>query len=117
MYYINNDLHSITRYDMSKFMEFDQDDFCILDSYFCTQLSRLQYVGTIAVTTQENRPDLLSYDIYGDTMYWWILMLYNNLTSPNELKAGLIVAYPSLNSIENLYFTLSTKQKTKDTEV
>lgn len=117
MYYINNDLETSIRYNMAKFMEFDTDSFCILDSYMCTQVKNLPYSGVLTVTTQVNSPDLLSYDIYGNTQYWWLLMLYNDLTSPQEIKAGMPIAFPSLNNIENLYFTLSTKQKTKDTEV
>jgi hypothetical protein len=30
----------------------------------------------------ENRPDLLSYDLYGTTDYWWIFMIRN----PNVIK-------------------------------
>lgn len=116
MYYINNDIYSNTRYDMSKFMEFDTDSYCILDSYLATQIKSLPYSGALAVTTQVNRPDLISYDIYGHTQYWWLLMLYNDYTSPFDLSSGALVRFPSLNDIENIYFTLSTKQKTKDTE-
>ena len=115
MYYINNDLQTSVRYAMSKFMEFDTDSFCILDSYLCTQLKKLPYSGAMTVVTQAGRPDLLSYDIYGNIQYWWLLMLYNDLSSPTELVAGITVSFPSLSSIENLYFTLSTKQKAKDT--
>lgn len=113
MYYINNKIYSINRYDMSKFMDFDIDSFCILDSYLCAQIKNLPYAGAIAVTTQVNRPDLVSYDIYGHTQYWWLLMLYNDYTSPLELTSGALVKYPSLTNLENIYFTLSTKQKTK----
>lgn len=107
---------SNNRYDMSKFMQFDTDSYNILDSYLCSQVKKLPYSGALAVTTQVNRPDLISYDIYGHTQYWWLLMLYNDYTSPYDLTSGALVKYPNLNSIENLYFTLSTKQKTKDTQ-
>lgn len=116
MFYINNDITSITRYDMSKFMDFDTDSYCILDSYFCSQLKNIPYSGAITIKTQVERPDLLAYDIYGDVQYWWILMLYNDLQSPKELVQGLTISYPSLTDLENLYFTLSTRQKTKDSE-
>lgn len=117
MYYINNNIYSVNRYDMSRFIEFDTDNFCILDSYLCLQIKELPYTGAITVTTQEYRPDLVSYDIYGHTQYWWLLMLYNDYVSPLELTAGALVLYPSLDSLENIYFTLSTRQKTKKEEV
>lgn len=115
MYYINNGLYSNTRYDMSKFMEFTNGDFEILDSYLCTQIKSLNYVGAITVkANQAYKPDLISWDIYNDTMYWWILMIYNDLDSPMQLEAGAVLVYPSLADLENLYFTLTTKQKIKD---
>lgn len=116
MYYINNDLYQNTRYDMSKFLNFDTDNFDILDSYLCTQIKSLPYSGAVTIKTQVNRPDLLSYDIYGDTMYWWLIMIYNDLTSPTELEVGKVIVYPSLSDLETLYFTLSTRQKAKDTK-
>lgn len=116
MYYINNNMPGNNRYDMSRFMEFDVDSYSILDSYLCSQIKKLPYSGALAVTTQVYRPDLVSYDIYGHVQYWWLLMLYNDYTSPYDLESGALVKYPSLNNIENLYFTLSTKQKTKDAQ-
>ena len=32
----------------------------------------------------ENRPDLISNLFYGSPKYWWLLMLVNNITDPNE---------------------------------
>lgn len=117
MYYINNDLYTNTRYDIQKFMEFDIDSFSMLDSYFCSQVKRLPYSGALTInSTQEYRPDLVSWDLYGDTMYWWIILLYNDLTSPTDLKSGTVLVYPALPDLESLYFTLATKQKTKDIE-
>ena len=116
MFYINNEIASETRYDMSKFMDYIQGCYCILDSYLCTQIKSIPYSGVLTVTSQVGRPDLISYDIYGNTQYWWLIMLYNDITSPQEITSGKPIAFPSLSAMENLYFTLSTKQKTKDTQ-
>lgn len=115
MYYINNELASETRYDMSKFMEYVDGCYCILDSYLCSQVKNIPYSGVLTVTSQAGRPDLVSYDIYGSTQYWWVIMLYNDISSPQDLVVGMPISFPSISSLENLYFTLSTKQKTKDT--
>lgn len=114
MFYINDGLNTNKRYDMLKFLNYPYDSLTMLDSYFVKKLTDIPYSGTITVTTQVNRPDLLSYDIYGDVQYWWILMLYNGLISPLELTAGLNINFPSLGDLEDIYFTLSIKQKTKE---
>lgn len=114
MFFINDNLNTAKRYDMAKFLNCPTDSLTMLDSYFVKKLTELSYSGTITVTSQVHKPDLLSYDIYGETTYWWILMLYNGLKSPLELEAGLNIRFPSLSSLENIYFTLSTQQKIKD---
>lgn len=37
----------------------------------------LSDVSTILATKYQNRPDLLSYDLYGTTDYWWTFMVLN----------------------------------------
>lgn len=113
MFYIDNSLATPTRYDMSKFISFSGDCFEPLNSYFLEALVRIPYSGVITVTTQERRPDLLSYDIYGSTQYWWILMMYNGISSINDIKTGNSLNFPSLENLENLYFSLVTQEKTK----
>jgi len=42
------------------------------------------------------RPDLLSYDIYGNSKYWWIIALLNRnqLQDPiRDLKSGMTIRY------------------------
>lgn len=42
----------------------------------------------------ENRPDLLSYDLYGTTDYWWVFMILNPdlIKDPiYDLKAGMTI--------------------------
>ena len=64
------------------------------------------------IRKEENRPDLLSYNIYSDTQYWWVLMWYNSLYKPEDLKVGLTINYPALSAIEQLYMNASIYQKT-----
>jgi hypothetical protein len=42
----------------------------------------------------EHRPDLLSYDLYGNSSYWWVIALLNRtqLEDPlRDLKAGMML--------------------------
>lgn len=45
------------------------------------------------------RPDLLSLDIYGDTMYSDILCKLNGISNPFELNKGMLLIIPSPDSI------------------
>ena len=42
----------------------------------------------------EHRPDLLSYDLYGNSSYWWVIALLNRnqLQDPiRDLKTGMVL--------------------------
>ena len=50
----------------------------------------------------ENRPDLLSFDIYGSTRYWWIFSLRNPdiLKDPiYDMKTGITIFLPPKSSL------------------
>lgn len=53
----------------------------------------------------ENRPDLLSYDLYGTPDYWWIFYK-RNLSVINDpifdMKPGLIIFVPTNERLRNL---------------
>lgn len=43
----------------------------------------------------EGRPDLISYDVYGTSTYWWLICTANNIIDPFEqLKAGKTIKLP-----------------------
>lgn len=53
----------------------------------------------------ENRPDLLSYDLYGTPNFWWVFMVVN----PNEIKdpiydfkPGLTFYTPTMSRLMNI---------------
>lgn len=50
------------------------------------------------------RPDLISYKIYGDVNYWWILFKYNQIDDIwNDLEIGQVISIPSKQDIEDFY--------------
>ncbi len=117
MYYINNDIVTTDGYDFCKFMELDEfGTFDSLNSYWLYAIPLLPLQGTYKITLEENKPDLLSYNLYGDTQYWWIILWYNYLAKPTDLTVGLQINYPSLNSIQQLYTNTSLLEKTSSTE-
>ena len=50
------------------------------------------------------RPDILSYRVYGDSKYWWILCKVNNIDDVwNDMELGKRLIVPSIYDIENFY--------------
>lgn len=45
------------------------------------------------------RPDLLSYDIYGDTLYADVLCKLNGISNPFELNKGMLLIIPAPENI------------------
>lgn len=54
----------------------------------------------------DERPDLLSFELYGTPDLWWIFALRNmdELVDPiGDFKPGLTIMIPSTNTLESLY--------------
>jgi len=105
IFYINTDIESEERFDLRKFMEFNEG-FDPLNSHMIEQIYEFKPQGYYNVQDEEANPSLLSYNIYGDVQYWWILLLYNKLESSSDLTIGSVVKYPDLADLEDLYFRL-----------
>lgn len=111
MFFIDNSLDTTTRFDMIKFFNFDVDNIDCLTSFMMRALKILPKIGTYTIKEEEYRPDLLSYKLYNDTQFWWLLMWYNSILSIKDLKSGLSIDYPSKNNLEDLYLSATNYSK------
>lgn len=111
MFFINLDKEYPTRFDPGKFMKFEQNSHDTLTSYFRKKISGLPLGGYFHVTAEIGRPDLVCYKIYKKTELWWLLLLYNELAEPDQITAGMTLNYPTVTSIEDLYFSLRSKER------
>lgn len=105
---LNSDT-SLNRYDIAKFIKKIQPGFWdIVDSEFITNLNLIKKFEYYTVTTEYGRPDLISEKIYGlgYSQYWWIIMIINGYLLPNDIKTGDVIKYPSLSTLETIYFSL-----------
>jgi len=53
----------------------------------------------------ENRPDLLSYDLYGTPNYWWVFMVVNpdKIKDPiYDFKPGMVIFTPTVNRLTQI---------------
>lgn len=120
MFYIDIDRKTETRYAPEKLIGFhpskDPSDpeggvYDVLDAFFLGEIKKLPMAGTRVIVDDEARPYNLSYNLYGSTEYWWILMWYNDLITPSQLVAGTTVRYPVLSKLETLYGRLGAKAR------
>ena len=110
-FYINLDFESPVRYDEGRFLEWKEDMYDVLNSYFVERIKGLSVAGEYVVVSEEGRPDLLSYNLYGSTQYWWVLLIYNDLINPEDLKSGMTVRYFSVDDLEELFFRLAALER------
>ena len=106
MFFINLSVKSDERFDLAKFLSFEDNRFDPLDSFFLREIPKLTSRGQYAVQNEVQRPDLVSFRFYNTTEYWWIIMTFNDLLSVTELTAGKVLDIPSEDDISRLFFRL-----------
>lgn len=84
----------ITLFDNTTFIEF------IRKSMLYTPIAADdQYYFTPAA--KKTRPDLLSYELYGTPIFYWVILSDNNLVSPLQMRTNLTLRVPNLAAIVN----------------
>lgn len=65
---------------------------------FIEALSKLESYMTVRIPTgYEHRPDLISELFYNTPIYWWLILLHNNIPDPFQgLNVGDIIQIPKL---------------------
>lgn len=51
---------------------------------------------------QAKRVDLIAYDKYGDPTLFWAILLANDIDLPNQLREGMVLRLPSIDTIKNI---------------
>lgn len=107
-FYINEDLVTEDRYDLAKFLQYEKGSYSFLNSYFIDKIKKLSPAGKYTCTNE--RPELISYKIYGDVQFYWVIMMYNDCLdfADGTFGAGKVISYPSISDIERLMFTLKS---------
>lgn len=47
----------------------------------------------------ENRIDVISFEMYGSSLYWWVIALANNIVDPFIIPLGSILRIPQISSL------------------
>lgn len=56
----------------------------------------VQYI--VVQTHQENRLDIISYEMYGDSTYWWLIAMANQMIDPFTVIRGTALKIPPISS-------------------
>lgn len=64
-------------------------------------------IGFYTVTLSDiQRPDLISYKVYGSLDMWWLLMKYNKVEDVwNDLFVGMVLEVPKRSDLDDYYRT------------
>lgn len=108
-YFINVGVNSKERFDVSKFLEYT-DNFDPLTTNFFRTIKKLPERQKYFVQSEEGRPDLISYKIYKSTQYWWVILLYNDITNSDDVSIGLILSIPNIDDLEDKFFSLRKQE-------
>ena len=84
---LNNKQQIYSNWLQDVIINLGDQSFTIPDSYECEILEVTEkYIA---------RPDILSYDIYGDSIYSDLLCKLNGISNPFELNKGMLLIIPS----------------------
>ncbi len=61
------------------------------------------------------RPDVLSYRIYGSSEYWWILCKFNQIDDMwNDMYVGMDIVIPNMLDINEFYSNMRRRVRTQN---
>ena len=94
------------RWDLSKFLDFQEDCYDVINSPFLNKFKDLPTVQYYNVNNGYKDIDMISQHAYGNQFYTFLLMYYNDLTS-EIVPEDTILRLFSITDLDSLYFDLS----------
>lgn len=98
------------RFDISKFMNFENDVYDVLSSPFLAQIAQLPTVEYYYVDSGFHEIDLISTEKYGDPFFAYIIQFYNN-DFRETFPEGTVLRLFSVEDLNEVYYNLSTLSK------
>lgn len=98
------------KFDISKFIDFKNDVYDVLDSPFLALLSQLPTVEYYNVNEGYKDVDLISSEKYGEPFLAYLIQFYNN-DFREVFPEGTVLRLFSLEDLNEVYYTLSTLSK------
>ena len=98
------------KFDIAKFMNFENDVYDVLSSPFLAQISQLPTVKYYEVNEGYREVDLISSEVYGDPFFAYLIQFYNN-DFRETFPEGTVLRLFSVEDLNEIYYTLSTESK------
>lgn len=109
MFYFEN--KSDNQLSICNLIDYNTDCYDIFNSEFLIKLKDLPEIGRYEIKTEDSRPDLLSFNIYGDLSYWRYILWYNDINFSTDVKKGLIIKLFSPSDLSALIYNLKQMKK------
>ena len=109
------DYSSEEKFDIAKFMNFENDVYDVINSPFLAQLSQLSTVSYYYVNSGYKDIDMIATDFYGDQFYAYLIQFYNSdfrETFPEDTVLRMF----SVDDLNELFFKLSAQSNLEASE-
>jgi len=106
-FYINKEFEYKNRFDLERFIDFNGEYYDILQSPILDQIKKFPNIGQYQISEYPYRPDVVAYNIYGDSQYWPYILLYNGITNIMELELGVVLKIFSIDDLEKVLYSYS----------
>lgn len=95
---------NLDRFSPARFLEWSSElqVFDPLTSLFEKRLLKLPSQGNYTVVEGDGRPEQVSFNLYGTTKLWWVILWYNNMRHFYDLRNGSIIRYPSMTGLDSI---------------
>ena len=113
MSFYMREFKSEEKYDISKFLNFEQDVYDVINSPFLTQIQQLPTVEYYYVDNGFREIDLISTEKYGDPFLAYVIQFYNN-DFRETFPEGTVLRLFSIDDLNEIYHNLATLSNTND---
>ena len=113
-FYMRN-FTSEEKFDISKFLNFEDNVYDVIDSPFLAQLSQLQTVDYYNVDEGYRDIDMIATDYYGDQFLAYLIQFYNN-DFRTQFPEGTKLNMFSMEDLNELFYKLSVQSNITEEE-
>ena len=113
MSFYMREFKSEEKYDISKFLNFEQDVYDVINSPFLIQVQQLPTVEYYYVDNGFHEIDLISTEKYGDPFFAYLIQFYNN-DFRETFPEGTILRLFSIGDLNEIYHNLATLSNTNE---
>lgn len=100
----------LDKFSISRFIEFDNsiNFYDPTTSLLLEKIRLLPKAGEYILDKYRStgRIDVISFDIYGTSKLWWVILFYNGIFSFYDVVVNTKLSYPSKSAVENLILSM-----------